>query len=312
MTRLTLFTAPKPFSDARISTIQDNALASWSRLEDVEVLLMGDGPGLARAAREHGARQLREVRTNASGTPLISSMIELARSHGQGQLLGIINADIIVMHDLLDAAAVASARLRQFVLLGRRWDLDIDQPLDLSNGWEARLRLQVQARGRLHKPAGSDCFIFPRELYTDVPGFAVGRAGWDNWMIFDARRRGIPVIDCTASAMVVHQNHHYDHLPGGAPHYALPETDENIRLAGGTSAIRYTILDATHHLAGAKLIRPAFSRDRFMRGVELLLRRALFFLPPAVKESIVRPKRWRKRWNRLIGGSRRPPDAIDD
>jgi hypothetical protein len=312
VTTLTLFTAPKPFAAAHIATIQANALASWSRLKDVDVILMGEGQGLASAAQDCGALQLPAVRTNAHGTPLISSMIELARQYGRGDLLGLINADMIAMSDLVDAAMIANSRLSQYVLLGRRWDLDLEETLDFSSGWERRLRNRVHEHGTLHKPAGSDFFVFPRELYTDVPDFAVGRAGWDNWMIFAARRWQIPVVDCTESVMVVHQNHDYAHLPGGVPHYALPETDENIRLAGGSRAIRYTMLDATHRLSEGRLLRPLISGARLTRGIELLLRRIFFFLPSDAIESIARPKRWRRRWERFTGVSRRSRRAPTD
>ena len=50
-----------------------------------------------------------------------------------------------------------------------------------------------------------------------------------------------------------------------------------------------------------------------MRAIELLLRRALFFLPPDRVEAIVRPKRWRKRWQRLtrepLGARRMSPET---
>ncbi len=86
--------------------------------------------------------------------------------------------------------------------------------------------------------------------------FTIGRAGWDNWMIYKAREEGWAVIDCTPSIMIVHQNHDYAHLPDGKPHYEHPDTNENIRLAGGQANIRYTILDSTHQLVNGKLTRP--------------------------------------------------------
>ncbi len=84
-------------------------------------------------------------------------------------------------------------------------------------------------------------------------------------MIYKARKEKWTVIDCTPSVMIVHQNHDYSHLPGGKPHYEHPDTNENIRLAGGEANIRYTILDATHQLVDGKLVRPKMSYLRFMR-----------------------------------------------
>ncbi|HJQ15053.1 MAG TPA: hypothetical protein VJ830_09920, partial [Anaerolineales bacterium] len=80
-----------------------------------------------------------------------------------------------------------------------------------------------------------------------------------------------------------------------------PDTDENIRLAGGEANIRYTILDATHQMVGDKLVRPKMSYLRFMRGVELFLRRIFFFLPAATIENVARPKRWKKRIMKIFG-----------
>lgn len=301
MSFVTLFTAPKPFVDPRIAMIQDNAIGSWARLFNADILLMGDEDGLGEAARRHSVVHVPGVQRNAKGTPLVSSMLQLARERSTSPNLCIINSDMILMSDFMDAARRVAELKRQFVLLSRRWDLDVDTPIQFSSGWEDKLRWAVREQGVLHRPAGSDFFLFPRACYDDLPGFAIGRAGWDNWMIYKARTEHWPVVDGTPSVTLVHQNHDYSHLPGGEPHYAMPESDENIRLAGGEAAIRYTVVDATHVLCDGALRRPQMSSLRFARGVELLLRAILFFLPPQTVEEIARPKRWKKRVQRLIG-----------
>jgi hypothetical protein len=172
--------------------------------------------------------------------------------------------------------------------------------MEFTEGWQDHLSSMVHAQGSLHRPAGSDFFLFPRSAYADVPAFTIGRAGWDNWMIYKARKEKWPVIDCTPSVMIVHQNHDYSHLPGGKPHYEHPDTNENIRLAGGQANIRYTILDSTHQLVNGKLTRPKMTSLRFSRKFEVFLRSILFFLPERTIEDIVRPKRWKKRLQRLL------------
>ncbi|OIN95329.1 MAG: hypothetical protein AUJ21_03375 [Anaerolineae bacterium CG1_02_58_13] len=300
MTSITLFSAPKPLTDPHIATIQRNAIRSWTLLPEVEVILLGEETGLAEAARELGVRHIPNVTRNTSGTPLISSMFSLARENSNSPLLCIVNADMLLMPDFVEAAKQVVKLKDNFILLSQRWDLDVAQPLEFTKGWESRLRNTVHATGILHRPAGSDFFLFPKSCYTDVPDFAIGRAGWDNWMIYKARQEKWPVIDCTPSVMIVHQNHDYGHLPGGQAHHTLPETDENIRLAGGQAAIRYTILDSTHRLVGGKLARPRMSALRFQRGVELFLRKLFFFLPEDTIENIARPKRWQKRFKKLF------------
>ena len=119
-------------------------------------------------------------------------------------------------------------------------------------------------------------------------------------MIYKARLEKYPVIDCTPSMMIVHQNHDYAHLAGAKPHYDHPESHINTQLAGGHAAIRYTILDATHQLADGKLVRPKMNSARFLRKVELFLRAIFFFLPEDKIESVARPKRWQKRMKKFF------------
>jgi hypothetical protein len=297
---ITFFSAPKPFTDPHIATIQRNAIKSWTLLPDVEVLLMGDELDLAEVAEELGVKHLPDVESSPSGAPLISSMFRLARENSESDLLCIINTDMILMPNFVDVARRSRSQRDRFVLLSQRWDLDVTQSLDFSKGWQDRLRSAVHGQGQLHRPAGSDFFLFPNSCYTDVPPFAIGRAGWDNWMIYKARQEKWPVIDCTPSVTIIHQNHDYGHLPDGKSHYSHPETNENIRLAGGSAAVRYTILDATHQLKDGNLTRPAFSSLRFWRKVELFLRKIFFFLPEKSLEAVVRPKRWGKRIKKMF------------
>jgi hypothetical protein len=300
MTLLTLFSAPKPFTNPHIATIQRNAIQSWTLLPDVEVILLGEEDGLAEAARELGVKHIPHVDCNAGGIPLISSMFKLARENSASDLLCIINADMILMPDFLKSTKQVTGQRSKFVLLSQRWDLDITQPIEFTLGWQDALCKTVHATGSLHRPAGSDFFLFPKNCYQDIPNFTIGRAGWDNWMIYKARREGWAVIDATPSLMIVHQNHDYSHLPGGKSHYDHPETNENIRLAGGQANIRYTILDSTHHLVDGKLARPQMTSLRFTRKVELFLRKIFFFLPETMVENIARPKRWKKRIQKII------------
>ncbi|RIK31490.1 MAG: hypothetical protein DCC56_04700 [Anaerolineae bacterium] len=280
--------------------IQRNAIKSWTMLPDVEVILLGDEAGVAEIAKELNVRHFPKVKVNENGVPLISSMFEVARENSNSELLCIVNADMILMDDFVEAAKKVEGQRSKFVLLSQRWDYDITSPLDFAEGWESRLRESVRRLNQLHRPAGSDFFLFPKNCYQDVPNFTIGRAGWDNWMIYKARAENWAAIDCTPSVMIVHQNHDYSHLPDGKPHYEHPETNENIRLAGGQANVRYTILDATHELIDGKLSRPKMTSLRFTRKLELFLRAVFFFLPENMIENIARPKRWQKRLKNIF------------
>jgi len=268
MTLITVFSAPKPFIDPHIAIIQRNAIGSWTRLPETDVFLVGDESGMAETAREFGASHLPDVARNPEGTPLVSSIFSLARQASTAPLLVYVNADILLMPDLIVTAQQVMSSVKKFLIVGQRWDLDMTQPLDFSGDWSTRLQLDARTRGEFHRPMGSDYFIFPRDCFIDMPGFAIGRAGWDNWMIYKSRKEGWVTVDASDYIMTIHQNHDYSHLPGGQPHYKLPETYENIRLAGGREVTRFTLLDTDRKLVDGRLQRPRWSGERFVRWLE--------------------------------------------
>ena len=89
-------------------------------------------------------------------------------------------------------------------------------------------------------------------------------------MIYHARKNGFPAIDATHDVLIIHQNHDYSHLPGGQPHYKHPETDENIRLAGGRPMTRFTLLDTDKRLVDGKILPQKLNRARLWRRIEVL------------------------------------------
>ncbi|PWH11821.1 MAG: hypothetical protein DDG60_16325 [Anaerolineae bacterium] len=268
MSLITLFSAPKPFTNPHIAIIQRNAIRSWKELPDVQIVLLGDEPGLAEIAAELNVIHLRQIPRSESGAPLMDAMFRLAREASHTPLYAIVNADIILFQDFIHAARTVSAQLERFVLLGQRWDMDIHTPLDFSEGWAERLRASALQHGNLHRPAGSDYFIFPHTTYQSLPAFVIGRAGWDNWMIYHARKSGFPAIDATHDVMIIHQNHDYSHLPGGQPHYKHPETEINIRLAGGRPMTRFTLLDTDKRLLNGQILPQRLDSAHLWRHIE--------------------------------------------
>ena len=283
MTDLTIFTAPKPFTNPHIAMIQRNAIRSWKilgvssgeagsatagHLDRVEVVLIGEEEGLAEAALELGVTHLPDVRRNSLGTPLISSMFDLARQSNASPLLCCINTDIILLPGFVETAQKIAAQATQFLLVGQRWDLDVLEALDFSTGWEEQLRSRLRSNGKLHPRGGSDYFVYPRSCFEHIPEFAIGRAGWDNWMIYEARQRSWPTIDATAAIDIIHQSHDYSHLPNGQPHYRLPETFENTRLAGGKRHI-FHLVDCDLSVKDGKLAPYPASWEKFWREVEI-------------------------------------------
>jgi hypothetical protein len=266
MPYLTLFTIPKGFSDPHVSMIQRNALASWRALgSDVEVLVMGDDPGVAEATREFGATHVGDPAKNEYGTPLLDWAFREAAERGSGQLLCYVNADIILLDDFLAAAR----RLPPggHLAIGQRWDCDIRSPIDFSSE-AGSLRSGARENGKLDLGRGSDYFVYPRDTDFGLPAFAVGRPGWDNWLIGRTLELGLPLIDITPSVTVIHQNHDYGHVAARTgSDWEGPEAQRNRKLGGWLERYLHTPANATHLLTEARL-RPARSAKHLRARLE--------------------------------------------
>lgn len=244
---LTIFAVPKPFRGT-IATAQHNSIASWRALDgDVQIILFGDEEGVAEAAARHGAEHAVIIRRNAEGTPLLDDAFARAQARARHRHTAYVNADIILMPDFLRAVRLLTHA--PFLLVGRRIDLDVNQAIEFEHdGWADALARRARTCGRMHPPHGSDYFVFPTGQSVALPPFPVGRALWDNWMIYEARRRGIPVVDATEMVTAVHQNHGYEHLRGGhGDVYDGAEARRNRELVGD-DFVPLTIEDATFTL----------------------------------------------------------------
>ncbi len=267
MAFLTIFTAPKPFTNPHICLIQRNAIQSWLHLPDVEVLLIGDEEGIPETATEFGVRNVREVGRDENGVPTVRSVMEIGHTYSDSPLLCYANADMILMSDLVTAARQVAAQAKDFLLVGQRWNLDVTEPISFDGDWEERLRRDVEARGEFYNPWGIDFFVFPRHLYTDVPDFTIGRPAWDNWMVYHAMKTWGLAIDVTRSVTVIHQNHDYSHLPGNRPPYGSEVAKRNLAKAGGRRCV-YHVLDTNRELIRGQIRRPKFYLARVLRRLE--------------------------------------------
>ena len=229
---ITIFATPRPFID-KFAVIQRNAIASWKALgRDVEIILMGQEDGTGEIAATLGLQHIPDVECNEYGTPLVSALFSAAERAAANEILAYVNADIILTGDFLEA--VQRIRKRPFLMVGRDWGLKLEQPLDFSDeSWKDAVVVAIERdRGDATQPrdgkrvagsderlrsvvtrlaarrTGADYFVFSRQTWANIPEFAIGRTVWDNWLMFDAFRRRIPVIDASdADIIALHQNH---------------------------------------------------------------------------------------------------------
>ncbi len=231
---ITLFAMPKAFR-GHISIIQRNAIQSWTKLPiKAEIFLLGTDEGTAEVADEFGIRHIPDVARNEYGTPLVNDLFAKAECHAANRILCYVNADIILLDDFAAAVEIIARLSSMFLMVGQRTDLDITQPIDFANpAWAARLKAQANSSGILRPPTFIDYFVFTKGLYTDLLPLALGRGGWDNWLIWRALSKKSLVIDASAVVRPLHQNHDYSHHPEGVQGvWSGPEALRNRQLIG--------------------------------------------------------------------------------
>jgi len=266
---LSLFAIPKHFQ-GKTEVIQRNAVVSWTYLKPrPEIILFGDEEGTARLADELDLLHIPEVARSRYGTPLVDDLFDKARRISRSEILCYLNADIILLDDFSEA--VDRILFQEFMMTGRRLDLELDKPLEFdTDDWQERLREDAVKYGKLHGQTGIDYFVFSRGLYRQIPPFAVGRTAWDNWLIYKARALNVPVVDATPVVRAIHQEHDYSHrAESGDWVLKGPEARSNLELAGGWSRV-FTLEDASLVLTPEGLKKPGLTRKRFYRRLETI------------------------------------------
>jgi hypothetical protein len=259
---LTIFAIPKAFR-GHIGVIQRNAIEAWTRMRPApQVLLFGDDEGVAEVARDLGVRHVPQVQRNRWGTPLVSDLFGQAQEVGGTRLLCYVNADIVLFDDFMSAVERVATWQNRFLMIRRRTDTDITEPIDFSQPhWAEQVREAARTRGKLQIARNIDYFAFTRGLYPEMPPLAVGRFWWDNWLVWKVRSMSAPVVDASEVVTAVHQNHDYSHTtygPGKNTMMASEESVLNCRMiceqnpedfdAGLSWRYVYTIDDATYRL----------------------------------------------------------------
>jgi hypothetical protein len=244
----TLFSCPKPFHGLSGIT-QRNAIQSWVRLDPrPEIILVGDEKGTAGTAREFKLRHIPQVACNPIGTPLVNSIFSLAQEAATHETVCYINADIILISDFVVGVRRVVREIPYSLMVGRRWNLEIKEAIDFSEDWERGLKTLVGRRGKLYPHFGIDYFVFPKGVWGKIPPFAIGRPGWDNWMLYRAHTLNLPIVDLTRVTTVIHQNHDYSHHPHGWVGASKGEEAKRNQSLAGEGALVYSLLDAQYSL----------------------------------------------------------------
>lgn len=275
----TIFTAPKPHTDEAVARRQRRAIMSWAVLDpSPEVLIFGDDDGVTDLRRELGLRSVPNPVVGDTGIPILSDLFAAAErtaSHGH---LCYVNSDIVLFDDFPSACTEAWTWQPDAVLVGSRCDVDdyIDGSSTAADRWSTGARAKA-ADGQVCM--GTDFCGYSRGTFSTMPPFAIGRTAFDNWLMWQARREGLPLVDLSEAVTALHVRHR---VPGEWESLmATPEVARNRHLATLWQRT-FTVADCSHRLTpkGVRARPSAALRHRcgiVLRIVESRLRGERWF-----------------------------------
>jgi hypothetical protein len=291
--RLTLLSTPKAFTGI-FEVIQRNAITSWTRLDPrPDIILFGDDAGTAEICDELGLRHVPDVRTTDLGTPLLSDMFLRGQELATTPVVCWTNADIVFASGLDVAATTVAGSTDPLYVVGRRIDIDQPGPLDLEAGWQARLVRRSNEDGELKPANWIDWFMFPTGLFTELPEFAIGRPGYDPWLIWKAADLGATVVDATELVRAVHQRHDYSHVGGRKVAFRGPEAEANAAIVDDWRHY-HSILYARRRFSPEGQMVPATALPYRLAKPRSYLAHALRFTRP-LRQRLLGEKATRKR-----------------
>jgi len=233
--QISIFTTFKPFN-GHSKIIQINAIKSWLLLDPKpDIFIFGDSPGSKEIADKFDLIHFPGVHCSASGAPYANMMFDIAETFSKNQIVAYLNGDIILDNTFMWAIQQSYQKFSKFLMIGRRWDVIITEYINYENpNWQKQLLELVKHEGKLHGSSAIEFFVFTKKLWPVIPPFIVGRAHWDNGLMFQSTSLDIPIIDATSQVLVVHQNHDYSHMIGGKDEvWHGQEANQNLKLMGG-------------------------------------------------------------------------------
>jgi len=265
---LTFVALPKPFI-GHIGIIQRNAIQSWLALKPCpRVILFGDEEGTAEVAREFGIDHVPEVECNEFGTPMLPSVFLTAQKMSSDDWMCYINCDIFLVSDFMPSVEKVIQKMKQCMIVGWCTNLDVRERVDFSDPeWEQKMLSFMHEKGT-KRGNTSDYFVYRKGMYPYYPPLILGRAYFDIWVIYEARRLKIPVVNATDAITAIHQNHFYTAVAGeDTGSHNGEEAQRNLDIIGKKYYV-YRPTEASHKLtkggklkvlwSGFLLVRPRF------------------------------------------------------
>jgi len=180
-----------------------NAFKSWKNL-GINVVLFGpDDDETKNILDEYGINwQLEPELHSDSKLPRLDDLLTMSANLCKTEYMCYINCDIIIFDQFLDTFSFLRKEYNDFFMVGQRWDWYKSNEMNFQN------TSVFDFEGKnivLHAKTGVDYFVLKKTHLENVfiPPFLVPRSRWDHWFAGVSKRVGIPLVDTTATNIVV-------------------------------------------------------------------------------------------------------------
>ena len=250
---ITLFSTHKNFTGI-FDIIQTNALNNWRSISpDIQIIIIGNSKGSKEIASSINADYVPEVKCSPEGTPLLEDLFRIAQSRARNPIMIYVNADIILPKNFLDVVTILSMQSKKFMAVGHRWDLDVVKKINFNDEKECKIFWSyANKKSKKHACTGIDYFIFRKSTFKILPSLAIGRFGWDNWLLWKVRRMRIPLIDLSNEIFAIHQEHSYCYDDFKSKSDIL-NSDDGKNNQEKTDGKTLNLLDTNYHLVNGEI-----------------------------------------------------------
>lgn len=208
--QITFVAVPREF-EGEFEYIQYNAIMSWLNLSVSKEIILVCDEGIEEYIKDERVKYVRELKYTKYAKPNLKSVFSTVKKYLKTDYVVFVNCDIIFLDDFSKTLKKIIEKLQSnLFLVGRRTNVNIKDKINFKNihWWDEVYKLKEE--GCIGNELSLDYFIFHRSfLDIDFPEFSIGGMYWDNWLLSEAFKKNLIIIDVTDSISALHQNHSY-------------------------------------------------------------------------------------------------------
>ena len=195
--------------------IHRNTILNWAsfvpKVQPILFANLSKNSKLKKLALLNGWQVIHLERVNKDGTPYLKDMYHVTGNVFKSKFYGFCNSDIVFNQGLISTLEGVSNYLTKFnstLIIGRRHNVNVTEHSSEALFDSSNVAVVAKKHGVLFIKDAEDFFFiaklkrFPWHIIKDI---VIGRPAYDNYLVGQAIRNGVTVVDATNTLVAVHQ-----------------------------------------------------------------------------------------------------------